>query len=616
MYSNQYMNRRLVILLGLLAGIVAGVLFVFVIGEDHQQFRIMSQHLPESRSRNPVQHYSYFAVAEPYEKAYVSAGVLDTEDRRVFGGIVPHHLIVADRIADWYGRLRNQKVKTVVVVGPNHFGAGSGDVLSSRGDWVTPYGTLEPDIEMVERMQKAGLVGIEEEPFEREHSITAHVAFIKRMWPGAQVVPLIVKWGTPDERVRRIAESLAREDVFVIASVDFSHHQPWWVADFHDEMSLSVLASFSIEQTGDMEVDSPASIALLLRFLEAKGAGKEVRVDHTNTVKLIGQLESTENTTHVLNYFVVGEPESRSSASMLLFPDMMLGRNVASLSAKGDGFDYPFQRLEGIERQFFRGFNLLVANLEGPITSFRASTQKSISFGFDPAVVPVLKKYGFDLLSLANNHGNDQGKQGLADTRKYLDQAGIGHFGDPLREDSSFVAIREVGGMDIAFVGFNLTDHRVDDTVLTKTIQNARASADLVVVFVHWGAEYSRYPTNQQKEWGKLFIDSGADVVVGHHPHVVETVEVYNNHPIFYSLGNFIFDQYFSKETQEGLGVGAVAGAKTIKYYLIPYTIPKSQPTLMGHAERQIFLQNLARDSKLDDVWARQVVSGVLEFMK
>lgn len=298
---------------------------------------------------------------------------------------------------------------------------------------------------------------------------------------------------------------------------------------------------------------------------------------------------------------------------ILFLGDVMLGRDVARRSRSVGNNEYPFEHFNTVLDAFEQLPNLIVANLEGPITASRAMYQKSLSFAFDPDIVHVLKKYNFGLLSLANNHGLDQGKLGYEDTKKYLADVGIKYFGHGAREEYEDVWIEKVGSTRIAIIGLNLTDHRVADNKIKELIEQAAGKSDVVVVFVHWGVEYERFPSFEQKRLARLFIDSGVDAVIGHHPHVVQTIEEYKSKIIFYSLGNFIFDQYFSKETQEGLAIGLTLTTTTTAYQLIPYTIPYSQPTVMNEQARNKFLKDLARDSKLPEDLTKQVIGGMLE---
>jgi poly-gamma-glutamate synthesis protein (capsule biosynthesis protein) len=113
-------------------------------------------------------------------------------------------------------------------------------------------------------------------------------------------------------------------------------------------------------------------------------------------------------------------------------------------------------------------------------------------------------------------------------------------------------------------------------------------------VAIHWGEEYRDVSNKRQQTLGRALIDAGADVIIGHHPHVVEEIELYRGKPIFYSLGNFIFDQYFSKETQEGLAVKISVGDKKAAYELIPVDLHKSQPKRMSSDAEEKWLEELS----------------------
>ena len=115
---------------------------------------------------------------------------------------------------------------------------------------------------------------------------------------------------------------------------------------------------------------------------------------------------------------------------------------------------------------------------------------------------------------------------------------------------------------------------------------------DFIIANVHWGVEYTHYFNDHQQDIAHQLIDSGVDMIIGHHPHVVQGMEVYNSKPIFYSLGNFIFDQYFSKETQEGLGVGITINDSGADLYLFPYQSVNKYLELLSGKEKDIFYTN------------------------
>lgn len=166
-------------------------------------------------------------------------------------------------------------------------------------------------------------------------------------------------------------------------------------------------------------------------------------------------------------------------------------------------------------------------------------------FCADPKNVFGLVSAGVDIATLANNHINNQGREGKDETVSILKTNGI------LPVVSEKTEFNTVKNTKLAILSFSDL-LQVNEKEVEKQISAASKSADLVITTFHWGAEYQRYPTSRQVFLAHLAIDSGADIVVGHHPHWVQTEEIYLGKPIYYSLGNLVFDQMWSEETRLG----------------------------------------------------------------
>lgn len=230
-----------------------------------------------------------------------------------------------------------------------------------------------------------------------------------------------------------------------------------------------------------------------------------------------------------------------------------------------DKNDYTFPFASTTE--LISGADIAFANLENPISSRGVKSGSVYSFNADPKTVEGLKFAGFDAVSIANNHIWDYGKQAFEDTLANLSENGIEAIGGGENYDKAHTPIiKTVGKTRIAFLAYtNLIAvslgrasstpaiARFDDKILTKDIALAKESADFVVVSFHWGDEYQIKHNAEQERVGKFAIDAGASLIIGHHPHVVEEVEKYGEGYIAYSLGNFIFDQNFSKDTGYGM---------------------------------------------------------------
>jgi poly-gamma-glutamate synthesis protein (capsule biosynthesis protein) len=308
---------------------------------------------------------------------------------------------------------------------------------------------------------------------------------------------------------------------------------------------------------------------------------------------------------------VKGEKISTDNVSLQFFGDIMLDRNVAKAMGK-NGLSYIFVLATGT-KQLFESTDFRIANLEGPFAVKRINTTKSIAFRFDPSLALQLKQFGFSGFDLANNHSYDMGSSNVVFTRKTLAKAGLGYFGDELKEGTSYTWVTSTtNGQMVAFLGVHNTYHNPDLKKLAVALQQASTTASLVVVNVHWGVEYQANSTKKQQTLAHWLIDRGADVVIGHHPHVVEEAEIYKGKPIFYSLGNFVFDQYFSTPTQEGLSVVLQAQNGTInKIKVIPFFSTRSQVQAMEGGRKEKFLQWLNKNSRLG---TKQFIDGILTF--
>lgn len=247
---------------------------------------------------------------------------------------------------------------------------------------------------------------------------------------------------------------------------------------------------------------------------------------------------------------------------LLFVGDIMLGRAVAKIFERNGGPDFAFKEVIGTLRQA----DLVFGNLEGPISE-RGQNQGSIySFRFDPAVTGALARAGFRVLSVANNHIWDYGREALLDTLDHLRQNGIQPVGAGKDEAEANRPVKlTVKGNRLAFLAY--TDlyprllaattstpgiSRFDLEEIGETIKEIRNNSDLVVVSLHFGEEYKMSSGSREQAIARKLIDAGADLIVGHHPHVVQELEEYRRGWIAYSLGNFVFDQNFSLETLRG----------------------------------------------------------------
>lgn len=198
-----------------------------------------------------------------------------------------------------------------------------------------------------------------------------------------------------------------------------------------------------------------------------------------------------------------------------------------------NGTSYFFQNV----RSILEADDATFANFEGTLTTETARESKEYAFKGDPSYTQILTDGSIDVVTLANNHSSDYGAKSLTDTEEALDAAGIDYcIGDK-------IAVKEVNGIPTAFIGiYVLNDGMAREEQVKQTIAAAKQQgAKLVIVAFHWGTEKAAEPDETQKSLAHTAIDCGADLVVGHHPHVLQAIEYYKGKYIAYSLGNFCF---------------------------------------------------------------------------
>ncbi|KAH8701805.1 hypothetical protein BGW36DRAFT_355958 [Talaromyces proteolyticus] len=248
-----------------------------------------------------------------------------------------------------------------------------------------------------------------------------------------------------------------------------------------------------------------------------------------------------------------------------------------------------------------RAADTCFANLEMPFVKNGYATEKLIALKADPVHSHIIRDIGVDVVTIANNHGMDYGIEGLRETIQTLDSIGVSHAGGGENVTESFRPVwNEIKNTKVAYIGVTTTlpngsgagpsrpglagvrvytkyvidsvaldespgmspfveteTYKPDEDLLLQSIKNARARADLVFVAIHWGVPYGWVSSTQdeiatyQQPLAHAMIDAGASAIFGHHPHVVQGVEVYKDVPIFYSLGNFIFSNDIVTPKQE-----------------------------------------------------------------
>ena len=293
---------------------------------------------------------------------------------------------------------------------------------------------------------------------------------------------------------------------------------------------------------------------------------------------------------------------------MLFVGDIMMARGVAQLTEKY-GLEYPFFNIRPLFYLF--NWNIIYGNLEGPVrTEAKPVSLFSVRFDYSPEIPQLLAKLGFNLLNIANNHVADQGYSAIDSTRKYLEENHIFPLGDYSDCSLKYKYQKD----NFIFLGANLVyknKYCVQDLLQEIKELKTKDTNLYVIVTPHWGTEYTSSPDDFQKQTAHQLIEAGADLIIGHHPHVVQAIEEYQGKLIFYSLGNFVFDMYFSQPVQQELALGFEYQPSKETFYLFPLQSNKSQLSFMTAEEQTKFFNSLAQISTPS--LADQIKKGVIE---
>ncbi len=248
------------------------------------------------------------------------------------------------------------------------------------------------------------------------------------------------------------------------------------------------------------------------------------------------------------------EDDGYDGIKVIVGGDVMLDRDIRRLGQKYS-YDFLFENIAPL----FRSADITIINLEGPITDEQSLTllpdgtlTNSFTFTFAPETSQVLFDAGISVVSLANNHTDNFGGDGLEETKKYLEEAGLTWFGSPWNEAGTEEVIckKEIC---VALVGYHAFQPGFEN--ILRMVEELEKQNYFIIVMPHWGEEYTISPSELMKTQARELALFGADAVIGTHPHVVALSEWLENVPVYYSLGNLLFDQYFSEETMNGLVV-------------------------------------------------------------
>jgi len=306
--------------------------------------------------------------------------------------------------------------------------------------------------------------------------------------------------------------------------------------------------------------------------------------------------------------------KTSDETSLTFLGDLMFDRGVKSSVYKNFGGDYTqlFANLKELHQS-----DIVFANLEGPISNNGTNVGSKYSFRFEPIVASVLKQAGIDVVSFANNHAGDWSLSAFKDTLTHLQDSGILFIGaGKTKQQAREVLIIESRGIKLGFLGFSdvgpewIQATIKDPGILLASDQNrllyieeAKKKVDILVVSYHWGEEYKSF-NERQTSLAHSSIDAGADIIIGHHPHVTQDIELYKSGIIAYSLGNAIFDQNFSEETMNGMLLSVDVNKNGIvgyqeKTFELNTKYQPQKPAIVTVVDKESYLANIGNEEEV-----------------
>ncbi len=292
-------------------------------------------------------------------------------------------------------------------------------------------------------------------------------------------------------------------------------------------------------------------------------------------------------------------------------------RAVGDISLQTQGSIDPFEYVNSL----FYGKDILFGNLETVISNKGHFTKKAVPISSEPESCKWLQNSGFDIVNLANNHITDRGEIGLLETIKIIESVGIQYIGVQISGNNKPYSIIKKNGIKIGFLGYSTGRfpnpkkgkiHRVLISSIIKDIVSLRKQSDIIIISLHWGIENVNYPSPNQIELAHELIDAGANIVIGHHPHVLQGIEEYNGGLIAYSLGNFQFNPQLSQtQSRDSIILSIdIDSDKIHQFTIIPVIInDQYQPEIPSEVERERiisfvqYISNPIKTNKINKTW-------------
>lgn len=495
-----------------------------------------------SPTRPPIA--SLYHDAHEFEDAITKAGAEPHTRAPVTGLIIPHHVLAIDLIGRAFAAAAGQNYDRVIVLSPDHFGRAKRPLATTMRKIDTVFGLTETDQAAVASLLSDRSLFEESDLFAGEHGVAVLLPFVKRLFPTAKIVPIAISYGSTRadwDRAFALLRPLVGPRTLVIQSTDFSHYLPPGTAIQRDQESLDVLAAGNPDGVLDLiqpdHVDSKGAFYLQLKVERALGSTGTVIANRNSVEYAPGANRTTSYVVAVYSPQAITDLTYDDQTATFFGGDIFTGRYTAEPL-----MDPAFSHLLADEVRAITKGAPLVLNLEGAVLD---EVPANVSFDLhamdESLTIPLLKALHVSAAGLANNHSFDLGAIGLESSASILGKSGI----KPLRQGR----IEDLGPFRVValnFVrsvprpGYPLTTDATIDDICKSTARPP------LVAFVHWGREYVNAAESAETKIAQTLHRCGVSAIIGAHSHQATTDILAPNGgemSVFYSLGNFLFDQ-------------------------------------------------------------------------
>lgn len=496
------------------------------------------------------------------------------EHQQKYFAVIPHFTLQPKTLEKFYRflqttySLNKQEPINIVIISPDHFTASKNniDMLCTESKKFC-YKEICVAAKSLPATKTSGCL---DKYITKEHGLGEHFTFIKQFFSQAKVFPIVVK---PRKFIDNAAVMKILDEyefvgkTLVLASVDFSHYVDEDFAQIHDKKSFYTLNnSTSTNEYSTLEVDCPSCLYMTNTLAQKYNQYPKVYLRDSSS-SIAGKNLGTGNTSRQFIYYT-NEKQQENGFTVAFFGDLIFDRQVAVTLFTGQKIKEQFKTFFQNEdtklspstypHRKLLGIDFVGVNLETPAVSDKKICQKSgkeVTFCSDSTILSYLKDIGFTLMNIANNHSLDGWTDAHLETIQQIKNNGLNYIGY-IRNgeyfERNYLWRTKIRGIKVAWqwFDFTITPRNLFSTYCT-TLEKNKKDGYINMVSVHRWREYDMTHSVEQESLGKQLIDCGADVIIGHHPHVIQDIWYYKGKPIIYSLGNFLFDMKNPPETKK-----------------------------------------------------------------